>query len=440
MTDVEIITDAGRAREIAPEWDVLAVAAAQPTSAPAWMLGWWRHVAPAGAALRIAAVREGERLTGLVPFYRAPGRRGPAGPLRLLADAPSAPSAPLAEAGREWEVAAAAIPALADHEGRSLPMALAHVAAASPWARACRESAPGRLRPLTLTYGLQVVPTVSFAGTYEEWMATRSTRFRRKLRQLERKYARAGGTSRLATAGTLTADVDTFLALHRARWAGRGTSPLVELGDRFRALLLAVGRELVADERLRLWILEIDGEPICADLSFAAGGEVDGYNTGWDARFAAYNPTRLSFLRKIEDGFARGDRRLSLGSGMIDYKQSFANATDTVAWDLVLPAVLAGARRPRPDGRRGRARLVRAAPAPRAQRRAVRARAHAGPPRSGDGARAGARGTARARAGGRPRRAARRAAGGPRRTPPRRGAGRARAPRLVDAATWPRAS
>jgi CelD/BcsL family acetyltransferase involved in cellulose biosynthesis len=244
----------------------------------------------------------------------------------------------VAAAGREFDVAAAAIPALAEHAGGPAPIALAHTPAALPWARACRESIPGRLRPLSLAYGLQVAPTVSFAGTYEDWMASRSSRFRRKLRQLERKYARAGGTSRMATARTLAADVDTFVALHRARWEGRGASGLVALGGGFRDMLLDVGAELIAGERFRLWVLEIDGKPVCADLSFAAGGEVDGYNTGWDAAFAAYNPTRLSFLRKIQDGFERGDRRLSLGSGMIDYKQSFANGSDTMAWDLIVPS------------------------------------------------------------------------------------------------------
>jgi CelD/BcsL family acetyltransferase involved in cellulose biosynthesis len=333
MTDVDIVTDAGRAGELASEWDALAVAAGQPLSAPAWMLGWWRHVAPPGGELRIAAVRRDGRLTGVLPFYR----RSPEEPLRLLGDTPSAPATPLAEPGREWEVAAAAVPVLARHDGRPAPVLLAHIPAGSPWTRAVRECHPGHFRPLSLAYGLQIVPMVSFTGTYDAWMASRSTRFRRKLGQLERKFARAGGTSRLATPETLAADVDTFIALHGGRWAGRGTSPLVELGARFRALLLGAGAELVGAERFRLWILEIAGEPVCADLSVAAGGEVVGYNTGWDERFSAYNPTRLSFLRKIEDGFERGDRRLSLGAGMLAYKQSFANAQDRVAWDLIVP-------------------------------------------------------------------------------------------------------
>jgi CelD/BcsL family acetyltransferase involved in cellulose biosynthesis len=334
MTDVDIVTDAGRAGELAPEWDALAVAVAQPLAAPAWMLGWWRHIAPRGGQLRIAAVREGGRLTGVLPFYRPSSD----GPLRLLADTPSAPAAPLAEPGREWEVAAAAVPVLARHDGRPTPVLLAHTPAGSPWTRAVRECHPGFFRPLSLAYGLQIVPTVSFAGTYDEWMASRSSRFRRKLGQLERKFARASGTSRLATADTLAADIDTFIALHARRWDRRATSPLVELGERFRALLLEAGAELVAARRFRLWILEIDGEPVGADLSIAAGGEVVGYNTGWDERFAAYNPTRLSFLRKIQDGFERGDRRLSLGAGMLAYKRSFANAEDRVAWDLIVPA------------------------------------------------------------------------------------------------------
>jgi CelD/BcsL family acetyltransferase involved in cellulose biosynthesis len=337
MTHVEIVTDVARASALAPEWDALAVSAGQPLSSPAWMLAWWRHVAPRGAALRIVVVRDGDEVIGLLPLYREPGRRGPRGPHRLLADTLYASGPPLARAGRAEEVAQAALLALSRSARRPEPLALANVPAGSPWARTAQKRWPGRLRPLLVPYGRETVATVALDGSFADWTASRSPRFRRSMRRLLRNFDQAGGSFRLATTETATADIETFVRLHRARWDGRDESPLVGLGPRLPALLGDVAGSLLDSGRFRLWILELDGEPICADLSLAAGGEVIGYNSGWDERHRALSPPRLAFHHKIEDGFARGDRRLDLGSGALDHKGSFANAGDAVAWDMLVP-------------------------------------------------------------------------------------------------------
>jgi CelD/BcsL family acetyltransferase involved in cellulose biosynthesis len=127
------------------------------------------------------------------------------------------------------------------------------------------------------------------------------------------------------------------MRLHCARWRDRGQSHIAALGPAFPALLGEVAAAQLDAGRFRLWVLELDGEPICADLSLAAGGEVVGYNAGWDERHRALSPPRLAFLRKIEECFERGDRRLSLGWGMLDYKRSFANSSEAVGWEVLLP-------------------------------------------------------------------------------------------------------
>ena len=76
MLDCELIIDPSRLLELAPAWDELAVVQAQPMGSPTWMLSWLRHVAPASVSARVVAVRKGERLVGVGPFFVDEARRG----------------------------------------------------------------------------------------------------------------------------------------------------------------------------------------------------------------------------------------------------------------------------------------------------------------------------------------------------------------------------
>jgi CelD/BcsL family acetyltransferase involved in cellulose biosynthesis len=336
MIDVSLIDDLSALEQLTPEWDALAVAAAMPMSAPAWMLAWWRHQRPPGGRLSAVAVREGKRLIGLAPLYATPGRRGAPQTLRLLAADFSTSVSPLALPGREWTVAGAIDRALAHMRPRPAALALAPMRLASPWPLALRERWPGPLQPPVFRYDLQSAPVVTLSGgSFDSWLAGRSSKFRASMRRSERLFADAGGSMRLSTAQTLREDVQAFARLHAMRWEGRGHSRLAALGERLTQTLLEAGAAL-APSRFRLRVMEVGGEPICADISIAAGGEVLGFNTGWDERFKRISPALLAFLYKIRDGFEHGDRRVQLGWGGHSYKLRFADGDDPVAWGTLL--------------------------------------------------------------------------------------------------------
>jgi CelD/BcsL family acetyltransferase involved in cellulose biosynthesis len=347
MAEAELIVDEAGVERIAAEWDALAVANAEPSCAPAWMLAWWRHVAPRSAELRVVAVRDGAELIGLLPLYVDLGSRRAARRYRLLAsdDDFSGSVTPLAAPDRVWEVAEAAARLLAGRDLRPDELELAPLPSASPWTFALRERWPARVRPLAFRLSRQLSPIVSLhPGSYEAWLAGRSYRFRKESRRYRRLFDEAGGTYRWTTAGTLDADIATFVALHEARWEGVGESRLVALGERLATFLHDLATGLLPQERFRLLMLELDGAPICADLWIAAGGDVTGVNTGWDERFKRLSPPRLATLHTIEDACARGERRIHLGFGRVDYKQAYANGADVVTWDRLL---LPGASLPR---------------------------------------------------------------------------------------------
>jgi CelD/BcsL family acetyltransferase involved in cellulose biosynthesis len=360
MLDAQLVVDREALDPLVAGWDALAVANDRPQMAPGWVLAWWDHVAGPGVLPRVVAVRDGEALVGIAPFYVDPSARRMRTDYRLAGIELAGGVAPLAVPGREWEVAAAVGDALAAATPRPDLIALEGLPVATHWAIALRDGWPGRRRPVLHRYHLHGCPLVGcHEASFDAWMAAKSSNFRGQMKRMRRQFAAAGGTSRLATEATLQADVATFARLHTDRWEGRGDSNLVALGERLPLLLEDAGRALIDGQRFRLRMLELDGEPISAQLFLVAGGTVLYLNGGWDERHAKLKPSMLGLLDTVEEAFGRGERKIDLGLGEQAYKQRFADGNDPVAWTVLLPP---GPRRP----------LTRAYTAPMLTRYALR--------------------------------------------------------------------
>jgi len=338
MLSVEMIVEVSAMREPAPEWDSLAVANAMPLMSPGWIIPWWRHLAPPGAEPRVVAVRDGSELIGLAPFYAdAYSHRGRID-YRLCGSWRSR-LAPLASAGREWEVAGAVARALATTTPQPDVVALEALPLSSPWLAALRQGWPGAIRPSARLYLTGQCPVVSLhEDSFDDWFAGRSAKFRSSMRRLRRRFEEVGGQWRMSTLTTLPGDIATLLRLHFARWESHGESSLAPLGQRLPAMLEEAGGMLSQQGRFRLWVAEVAGEPISADLYLGAGGEVLGFNGGWSESWKRLSPQLLATMRTIEDAFERGDRRLDLGLGDQSHKARFADGNDPVGWAILMPA------------------------------------------------------------------------------------------------------
>lgn len=337
MLNAELVCDIAALAELEEEWDELARACRLPLMAPGLAIQWWQHLAPAGAQPRSVAVRDGDgRLVGLAPFYVVP-RRWRRVDYRLPGIELASRLSPLATPNREWEVARLVGAALSRADPRPDLIALEGHPLTSPWPLALRDSWPGRLRPTLRHYLIQGAPTISLHhDSYEAWLAAKSSNFRNQMRRMRRKFVELGGVARIAGAGTFPEDIASFVKLHGSRWKHRGHSAVTALGSRLPAMLAAASEGLDS-ARLRLWMLEVDGEPISTQLFFAADGEVAYINGGWDERFAQLKPAMLGILYAIEDAFARGERRIDLGGGEQPYKLRFADGNDPVAWSILMP-------------------------------------------------------------------------------------------------------
>jgi CelD/BcsL family acetyltransferase involved in cellulose biosynthesis len=337
MLSTELIEDLASLEKLGPEWDELAVACASPLMAHGWVMAWWHNLAPANAEPRTVAVRDANKLVGLAPFYIAPRKRHRID-YRLPGIELAARLSPLAVPGREWEVAGAVADALCTARPRPDLIALEGHSVGSPWPVALRNAWPGRLRPLLRLYLVKGAPTISLSDeSYEAWLAGKSSNFRSQMRRAGRQFEAAGGSARVSTHETLRSDIEAFMRLHTTRWEDLGNSGIVAIADRLPSMLEEAATEQLDSGRFRLWILEVDGEPISAQLFIAANGEVAYVNGGWDERFARLKPAMLGILRAIEDAFARGEHRIDLGAGEQPYKLRFADGNEPVAWSILMP-------------------------------------------------------------------------------------------------------
>ena len=149
--------------------------------------------------------------------------------------------------------------------------------------------------------------------TWDDYLATRSSNFRQDLRRKERKLQRDHELSFRLTAdrSRLDRDVDTFFSLHSDRWA-TGSS-LLETSR------IAFHREFagVAFDRgwLRLWFLEIDGDPVAAWYGFRYDGIETYYQAG---RALAHTDGSLGVVllaHTIREALADGIEEYRLGPG-----------------------------------------------------------------------------------------------------------------------------
>ena len=335
MLRAEIIEDPAVLDSERAAWDALAVEAARPLTSPAWMLAWWRHLAPAGAQLRVVLARDGDELVGVAPYW---ARHGPFGfvEYQLLAAGNGQRLAPLAAAGRSGEVAAATATALSEADPRPATVRVDATDVDSPWPEALRSGWPGGLRPWVRCDRVLSAPVLEIDGRgFDDWLQSKSKNFRQQMRGGRRKLEKAGAYARLSGRDDLERDLFTLARLHHARWSARGGSSVME--PAVERLLLDAGRELVASRRFRLWVIEVEGRPISAHLFVAAGGEVAYWNGGFDPAFAQYKPALQTLLAAVEDAFEHGDRRVDFGSGAQPYKQRFAEGDHPIAWYTLFP-------------------------------------------------------------------------------------------------------
>lgn len=372
MVQGELIRDAGRLEDLRGRWDALAEAAGRPYCAPGWMLSWWRHAAPPGARLCVAAAWEEEALVGLAPLWGE--RRAGVEWLRPLAADVAHRTEPLSRPGDEARVAPALACAIAGTQPEPDVVALEGLGPNSPWPSLLAAGWPGTRRPQLRAEREVPAPQVTLGPDgYDAWLARKSSNFRGQARRLRRKAEAAGARFvRIGEVEELEPALRELARLHHARWEPKGGS--AALDERVEAMLRAAAEDLAPRGRLWIWAIEAAGRTVSSHLFVAAGDQVVYWLGGHDDGWGAHKPGLQALISAVEDAFGRGAGRLDLGPGGQDYKYRLADADDTLEWMTLVPpgrqavaraslaarrARLETTRRMTPEQRRQVARVLR---------------------------------------------------------------------------------
>jgi CelD/BcsL family acetyltransferase involved in cellulose biosynthesis len=165
---------------------------------------------------------------------------------------------------------------------------------------------------------------VAFPQGYEEYLRTRSGKFRRGINQIRRNAASAG----LVVGELFPDDVppedlpDLFLALHLERL---GTRSVFSPGSPKDAFVRAVFPRLFAGRRLRAFGIRLRGEVIAIDILMCAPDALCLWNGGYREEAARFSPGRLLLDAEIRAAEAEGYREHDLSRGDQDWKRRWAN-------------------------------------------------------------------------------------------------------------------
>jgi CelD/BcsL family acetyltransferase involved in cellulose biosynthesis len=269
---VDVASDRDVPDELAQRWRELAIAAENPFVLPEWHAGWVA-THPADVPLVLVCREPGGEVAGVVPLVSRGRRLLAAGD--QLADWFGPACAPADEA----RVAAATVEALARMPRRWDVWQLDRCRAGA-WIDGLQAAAAGS--PLTLLAQREedVLVAVDLARDGPDLTTGKK---RRELARRDRRL-RDGHTVALRASTTpaeLERDLDALLALRAARWS---TS--------FDAAEEAFLRDLVASLAglglLRMWALDVDGEPAAVSLNWRLGAGTFGYSQAFDRAYAIF--------------------------------------------------------------------------------------------------------------------------------------------------------
>lgn len=353
----EVITTLGALRRLEPDWCELEIPT--PMQSPAWLVSWWEAYGEEDPAceLAVVAVRDdSSRLVGIAPWYvRRHALMGPT--VRFLGDGrASTDHNTLLCRSPEHEptVVKAAADWLVDQAGDG-------------WRRVRFEAlnlddrASAHLERLLAEAGLDTewiadigsfpVEMAAHEGepTWDNYLGTLSKNRRKKLRRWERDVL---ATER-ATVRTAESEADRetlwphLVALHRERREAMGCTGVFDepAFDRFHRLASV---RLLAEGKLRLSLLELDGEPVAIDYALCdrPGEGSNGlyvYQGGIANAGLEKDAGHLSMMAVVRSALESGITRLDMLRGDEPYKLSWGATHRAAATLHVRPRDAAGA-------------------------------------------------------------------------------------------------
>lgn len=264
--------------QIEDEWQSLAGTLERPVpfDFPAWHRAWWAAF-DGGREPVTLALRDGAALVGIAPMMRNGDTIMLAGDAEIC-DYTDA----LVTSGDRAELWPRVLDTLDD-----LPWTTLHL-----WGLDENSSVLAETETWSAARGFRsemdfeaVCPRVESLTDWESYLASLSKKDRHELRRKMRRFESVGERVELrvlsdpeAVGGAL----DTFVYLHRISRHDKREFMSEQMESFFRGM--ATG--LAADDLVRLFVVDVDGQPAASLLAFVSGDELLLYNSGYDPAFA----------------------------------------------------------------------------------------------------------------------------------------------------------
>lgn len=296
----------------AAQWDDLAARAGNIFGTRSWAECWWRHYGDGATPMVLA---DGAQPDVLIPLYRT---RGPLVQVRFLGHGPADQLGPLCAPEAREHAAELLLSALRGSSSRWDVFVGQDLAEGEGWAERLGAS---------VVRGVSSPTIVLAADSWEDFLRRRSKNFREQVRRRQRKLEQQHEVQvRLATAETLAADLATLFRLHRARWGGAAAfASGVE-----RRFHEEFARSALADGRLRLWTMSVDGEPAGSLYGFRFAGVEYFHQSGRDPRLEELSVGTVLLTHSVRAAVEDGMQEYRMLRGDEAYKWRFADRRDAV--------------------------------------------------------------------------------------------------------------
>jgi CelD/BcsL family acetyltransferase involved in cellulose biosynthesis len=276
---------------------------------PAWLEVWWQVFAE-GSEMFLRTVRQGEKIIGIAPLRLKESTALFIGNTDVCdyLDFILAP-------GHEEEFYGALLDDLKKNDIRRLDLKLVRpdatvLTSLVALARSRRYEVTTTREDISLEMDLP--------ATWEEYLATLSTKQRHEVRRKLRRLSEAGQITYrvIEDSRSVPATMDTFFKMFIESRQDKANFMTTQMESFFRHLADAMAEIGL----LRLGILELDNRPVAEIMCFDYNNCVYLYNSGYDPEYMPLSAGLLSKVLAIKDSIEKGKSRFDFLKGAEVYK------------------------------------------------------------------------------------------------------------------------
>ncbi len=169
-------------------------------------------------------------------------------------------------------------------------------------------------------------PYILLPRSWDEYLQSLSpsTRYfiRRKTRKLHRDFCVTMGLTR--TERDMDSRMENFIVQHQKRWESLD-KPGAFAVDGFAAFHRQVARKLFQQDWLRLYFLELNGQPAASYYLFYHQNSLYFYLSGFDPAYSRYSPSAVLMAQVIKDAITGSCEEFDMMRGVGAYKYKWSS-------------------------------------------------------------------------------------------------------------------